>query len=139
MLKIRMQRTGRKNDPSFRVVVGEHTMGPKSGRFLEKLGFYDPHTKQQTLNKERIEYWISKGAQVSESMHNMLINAKILSGKKINVLPKKSPPKKEDKEEAAVASAAPVAAAEKAEESEAGQSGGDTGATDAGGADGASA
>lgn len=114
-------------------------MGPKSGRFLEKLGFYDPHTKQQTLNKERIEYWISKGAQVSESMHNMLINAKILSGKKINVLPKKSPPKKEGNEEAAVASAAPVAAAEKAEESEAGQGGGDVGATDAGGADGASA
>lgn len=107
MLKIRLQRVGRKNSPSYRVVVGEHTIGPKSGKFLETLGSYNPKTKMRTLSAERIQYWLSKGAQASGTVHNMLVSANVISGKKINVLPKKSPPKKEETAE----SVAPVASA----------------------------
>ena len=87
MLKIRMQRTGRTNAPSFRIVVLEHTRSPKAGNFLEKLGTYNPKTKVRILNAERIKYWISVGAQLSATVHNMLISAGIIEGKKINVLP----------------------------------------------------
>ena len=52
------------------------------------------------LNGERIKHWIANGAQVSETLHNMLVNEKIISGKKINVLPKKKPIVKDVKEEA---------------------------------------
>jgi len=99
MLKIRLQRIGRKNDPRFRVVVIESTKGPKSGNFIEMLGSYDPHKNTTTLNGERITHWMSHGAQVSGTVHNILINEKIITGKKINVLPKKSPIVKEKKEE----------------------------------------
>lgn len=109
MLKIRLQRTGRTNDPSYRVVVTEHTNGPKSGRAVEKVGTYNPKSKVRTLDAERIKYWISKGAQASGTMHNMLISAGIISGKKINVLPKKTVPKKD-------LPAAPEAAAQAGEE-----------------------
>lgn len=113
MLKIRMQRTGRKNDPSFRVVVAEHTRSPKAGNFLERLGSYNPKSKERILNAERITYWMSKGAQASGTMHNMLISAGIITGKKVNVLPKKTPIVKETPaEEAAPAAEAPAAEAE---------------------------
>lgn len=106
MLKIRLQRTGRTNNPSYRVVVTEHTNGPKSGRAVEALGSYNPKTKERVLNDERIKYWLSVGAKATGTMHNMLVNAKIVTGKKINVLPKKTVPKKDEP----VAEAAPAAA-----------------------------
>jgi small subunit ribosomal protein S16 len=87
MLKIRLQRVGRINSPSYRVIVAEHARGPKTGNFVEVVGTYDPKTKSRTLNADRIKYWISVGAQPSDTMHNMLISAGITSGKKINVLP----------------------------------------------------
>lgn len=118
MLKIRLQRTGRTNDPSYRVVVTEHTNGPKSGRAVEKLGSYNPKSKERVLNEERITYWLSKGAQASGTMHNMLVSAGIVKGKKINVLPKKTVEKKEEPQ--AAAEAAPAAPqAEAAVEAEA--------------------
>jgi small subunit ribosomal protein S16 len=89
MLMIRLQRTGRTNDPHFRVVVCEHTIGPKAGKYLEKLGSYNPKTKIRILDTERIAYWMSKGAKPSETMHNMLITEGAIKGKKINVLWKK--------------------------------------------------
>lgn len=109
MLKIRLQRTGRTNDPSYRVVVTEHTNGPKSGRAVENVGSYNPKSKERILDGERIKYWISKGAQASGTMHNMLISAGITTGKKINVLPKKTVPKKEEVAEEAAPAEAPAA------------------------------
>jgi small subunit ribosomal protein S16 len=96
MLKIRLQRTGRTNDPSYRVVVTEHTNSPKSGRAVEKLGSYNPKSKERVLDADRIKYWISKGAKASGTMHNMLISAGIISGKKVNVLPKKTVQKRDE-------------------------------------------
>jgi small subunit ribosomal protein S16 len=87
MLKIRMQRVGRINQPSYRIVVIEHTSSPKAGKFVEKLGTYNPHTKARTLDEARVKYWISVGAQPSATMHNMLVSSGVISGKKINVLP----------------------------------------------------
>ena len=93
MLMIRLQRFGRKNDPNFRFVLTDKRNATKSGKFLEILGFLNPKTKQKKLEAERIKYWISKGAKVSPTVHNMLISEKIIEGKKINVVP---PPKKEE-------------------------------------------
>ena len=94
MLKIRLQRIGRKNDPSFRVVLTDKRNSTKSGKFLEILGTYNPKAHEMNLMPERIKYWISQGAKPSETMHNFLVKEKIVTGKKINVLPKKSPTKK---------------------------------------------
>lgn len=112
MLKIRLQRTGRTNNPSYRVVVTEHTNGPKSGRATEILGSYNPKTKERVLDGERIKHWLKNGAQASGTMHNMLVSAGILSGKKINVLPKKTVPKKDEPVAETPAAEAPAVPAE---------------------------
>lgn len=116
MLKIRLQRVGRVHDPKFRLVVTESTNSSKSGRFLEVLGAYDPRTDECTVNGERAKHWLSRGAKATPTIHNLLITTKVITGKKINVLPKKSAPAKEP--EAAVeapATAAPAAQAPAAE------------------------
>jgi small subunit ribosomal protein S16 len=112
MLKIRLQRVGRKHEPTFRVVLTESQNSTKSGRMLEILGSHDPRHKDMTaLNAERITYWISKGAKPTDTMHNMLISKKIIQGKKVNALPRKTPIKKEGDAAEASQTAAPVAEA----------------------------
>ncbi|MEK7662076.1 MAG: 30S ribosomal protein S16 [Patescibacteria group bacterium] len=97
---IRLQRTGRKNDPYFRVVLTDRRNSPKSRNFTEILGDYDVKKGKITLKGERILHWIKMGAKTSPTMHNFLVSEKIISGKKINVLPRKSPIKKEGSESA---------------------------------------
>jgi len=98
MLMIRLQRTGRKHIPSFRVVLTDKRNSTKSGKTLETLGFFNAENdKERNLDAERIKYWLSKGAQLSGTLHNYLIEQKIITGKKINVLPKKRPIKVEEK------------------------------------------
>lgn len=72
MLKIRFQRIGRKKLPFFRIVVAEHS-NPVKGRFIEIIGHFNPATKELTLEKDRLEHWISKGAQPSERVARMSI------------------------------------------------------------------
>ena len=108
MLKIRMQRIGRINMPSYRLIVVEHTEGPKTGRFTEIVGTYNPRNKEKNLKADRIKYWISVGAQPSDTVHNMLVSEGVITGKKINVLPKFVEPQKE--EVAPAEEAAPTAA-----------------------------
>jgi len=91
MLKIRLQRVGRKHEPTFRVVLTDSKNSTKSGKIHEVLGSYDPRKKTEVFNGERIKEWMSKGAQLSGTLHNLLISHNIISGKKINVLPRKSP------------------------------------------------
>lgn len=93
MLMIRFQRIGRVNDPAFRIVVLEKERAAKSGNIVELLGTYNPRSKALTLNEESVKAWIEKGAQPTDSIKNLLINKGILSGKKVNVLPKKTPQK----------------------------------------------
>ena len=94
MLKIRLQRIGRKNDPAFRAVLTDSKNSTKSGRFLEILGTYNPKAGEKKLETDRIKYWMSKGAKCSDTMHNFLIHDKVIEGKKVNVLPKKHPTQK---------------------------------------------
>ena len=110
---IRLQRVGRKNIPTFRVVVTDKHNSTKSGRYLEVVGAYDPRKNGiKQLQAEKIKMWISKGAKPTGTIHNLLISEKILTGKKVNVLPRKSPPKKEEAPTAPVqTSAAPATAA----------------------------
>lgn len=96
MLTIRLQRRGRKNDPSFRVLVLDSKRGPKSGSYLELLGNYDARTDHVELKAERIKHWMSKGAQVSDTVHNLLVSNNVVEGKKRNVLPKKTVAKVEE-------------------------------------------
>jgi small subunit ribosomal protein S16 len=105
MLKIRLKRVGRKHDPSFRLVVVESRRGPKSGRYLEHLGSYDARTNAKNVNGERVRHWLSVGAQVSDTAHNLLVDLGVVTGKKINVLPRKLPTAKEVDESAAQTSA----------------------------------
>lgn len=81
---IRLQRTGRRNNPSFRVALAEKRSKPKSGA-LELLGSFDPKTKQSILKKDRILYWLSQGAHPSATAHNLLISQGVTQGKKIAV------------------------------------------------------
>ena len=97
MLMIRLKRVGRKHDPSYRVVVTDNRKGPKSGKYVENLGFYDPRRNIREVKGDRVKYWISVGAQVSDTVHNILITEKIIEGNKKNVLPKKSPIIKKEK------------------------------------------
>ena len=101
MLMIRFQRIGRRNDPAFRIVVLEKERAAKAGNVVEQLGTYNPRTKALTLNEQHVKDWIAKGAQPTGSMHNLLINKGVITGKKVNVLSKKTPQKKEGAETAA--------------------------------------
>jgi len=83
MLVIRLFRTGKKNQPSFKVVVTDKRRPPRAGRFVEEVGFYNPLTKEKILRGERIKYWLSVGAKPSDTVYNLLIKEKIIEGKKI--------------------------------------------------------
>ncbi len=90
MLKIRLQRVGRKHEPSFRLVLTDSKNSTKSGKSLEILGNYDSRKGEKSAFKaDRIAHWMSKGAQASATVHNLLVEKKIISGKKVNPLPLK--------------------------------------------------
>ena len=117
MLKIRLQRVGRKHDPSYRIVATNQRTGPKSNKHVAILGQYDSIRKTTTINDaEQIKDMISKGAQVSPRVHNILVTEGVLEGKKVNVLPKKTPIIKEPTEEELAAEAKAAADAAPAEE-----------------------
>ncbi len=84
MLTIRLSRIGRKKKPMYRLVISEKSQTPK-GRALEYLGSYNPYTKILDAKKDRIEYWLSKGAGMSNTVNNLLISKLIIKGKKIKV------------------------------------------------------
>ena len=94
MLKIRLQRTGRKNDPAFRVVLTDSKNSTKSGKFIEILGSYNVKSGEVLFKTDRIQKWIKDGAQVSDTVHNFLVAQKVIDGKKKNVLSRKAPTQK---------------------------------------------
>lgn len=87
MLTIRLQRLGKKNTPTYRLVISEKARDTQ-GRNLEILGSFNPHAKENGLapNTDRIKYWLAKGAQTSNTVHNLFLKAGIISDAK----PKKS-------------------------------------------------
>ena len=73
MVRIRLRRTGAKNNPAYRVVVADQN-SPRDGAFIETIGHYLP-TRQPAeveINAERAQYWLSKGAQPSETVASLL-------------------------------------------------------------------
>ena len=98
MLKIRLQRVGRKNDPSFRIVVMQHQKDSQSGKFIEILGDYNARAGKPQVKADRIKHWLAMGAQASGTVHNILVKQKVIAGKKINVMPKRKPVEKKPEE-----------------------------------------
>ncbi len=91
MLAIRLKRVGRTNDPSFRIIVQDHRRSPKKTRGVaEYVGSYDARKGKPQIDAERVKYWISMGAQPSDTVHNLLVSAKIIDAKKVNAMNKKT-------------------------------------------------
>lgn len=86
MLSIRLSRTGKKNQPSYRLIVSEKTKDPW-GTYLEILGYYNPRNEAKitALKEERLKYWISKGAQLSATVNNLLVTAGVVNAPKMKV------------------------------------------------------
>jgi small subunit ribosomal protein S16 len=112
MLKIRLQRIGRKNEPHYRVIVTESGRGPKSGKVVEFVGSYNPKMGIVEINAERAKYWLSVGAQASDTVFNMLVSKGVIEAKKRNALPYKKPVVDEEAIKRAEEEAAAKAAAE---------------------------
>lgn len=86
MLTIRLARTGKKKQAQFRLVVSEKTKDTK-GDYLELLGHLNPHdvSRKSVIKEDRVKYWIEKGAQTSDTVKNLLIDAGIIKGAKLKV------------------------------------------------------
>jgi len=116
-LKIRLARGGAKKRPFYRIVVAEAS-SPRDGRFVERIGSYNPmlpsgHDDRLVLDGERAKYWMSKGAKPTLRVHKMMAGIGLLDSPEIREQPKKSAPgqKRLDREEAAAEAAATAAEA----------------------------
>lgn len=80
MLSIRLSRTGRRKQPSYRLIVVEKARDPW-GKYLELLGHYNPRSKELVCQAERVKHWLSHGAQASATAHNLLLRHGVVVGK----------------------------------------------------------
>jgi len=109
-LKIRLARAGAKKRPYYHIVVAD-SRSPRDGRFIEKVGAYNPmlpsdHAERVRLNDERIKHWLSNGAQATDRVARFLGNAGLAPKPTYNEQPKQSAPKKRAQERAAAAAKA---------------------------------
>jgi len=88
MLAIKFKRIGKKHQPSYRIIVAEKR-SKMGGDCVEDLGWYDPISKKFEIKKERIIYRLKTGAQPTASIHNLLVKAGVIEGKKLAVHKKK--------------------------------------------------
>lgn len=114
-LKIRLARGGAKKRPFYAVVVSD-SRSPRDGRFIERLGTYNPmldkgHADRLVLKTERIQHWLSVGALPTDRVARFLSDAGLVAKPAINESPKKSAPKAKAQERAKAAAAAAAAAA----------------------------
>ncbi len=86
MLTIRLSRRGKNKKPTYRLIVGEKSKDT-FGDALEILGYYNPRANPKivSLKGERIKHWLSVGSQISPTVHNLLVDQKIISGPKVKV------------------------------------------------------
>ncbi len=82
MLVIKLSQKGKVNKRMFRLIISEKSRDPY-GNVLETLGSYNPHTKELLSKNERISYWLSKGAQMTPTVNNLLVEKKVIEGKKV--------------------------------------------------------
>lgn len=112
MLTIRLQRTGTKNKPAFRIVLAE-SYRAASKQALEVLGHYNPRSKDFGIkDPERLNYWINQHVQVSPTVHNLLVEKKILTGKKVKAWQPKARTDADAKSQTVAENKAPEAAVE---------------------------
>lgn len=108
-LSMRLSRGGRKQRPFYRIVVADKR-APRDGRYIERLGTYNPllandDDKRVVLNEERVKYWLEQGAEPSDRVGLMLAKAGLAGKPEVRETPKKSAPsektllKRQDKEE----------------------------------------
>lgn len=97
MLKIKLQRTGRKHEPTFRLLLTDSKNSTKTGKFLEVLGSHDFRKDNTEIKKDRVLYWMKNGVKPTPTVHNLLVTHKIIDAKKINVLPRRTPKAKKTK------------------------------------------
>src|ERR1700690_1075713 len=90
MLTIRLQRTGKKNQADFRIVLAEKE-APVQKKVVEILGSYNPRKKTFQVKEERVKYWVAQRVELSETIHNLLVDKKFVEGKKVKAfnIPKK--------------------------------------------------
>lgn len=81
--RIRLRRTGARNLPLYRIVVAD-SRSPVKGRFIEKLGWYDPRAKKVQVDKNKVLSWVGKGAKVSNSVKKLLLNFAIVPSNVLN-------------------------------------------------------
>ncbi|MCX6714107.1 MAG: 30S ribosomal protein S16 [Candidatus Vogelbacteria bacterium] len=89
MLMIRLQRVGRKNDPSFRMVVVDSHEAAQTGKVIEVVGSYDARQGSPIVKEDRVTYWMSVGAKLSDTAYNLLVRKGIIKGEKKNIASKK--------------------------------------------------
>lgn len=82
MLAIKLSKTGKTNKKMFRLIISEKGRDPY-GDVLEILGSYNPHSKELVAKTDRVNYWIGKGAQMTATVNNLLVEKKIIEGKKV--------------------------------------------------------
>jgi small subunit ribosomal protein S16 len=97
MLKIKLQRTGRKHEPTFRLLLTDSKNSTKTGKFLEVLGSHDFRKDNTEIKKDRVLYWMKNGVKPTPTVHNLLVTHKIIEDKKINVQPRRKPKEKKSK------------------------------------------
>ena len=119
-LKIRLSRGGSKKRPFYRIVVAE-AAAPRDGRYVERVGHYNPmvpkeHENRLSVNSDRVKFWMNKGAKPTDRVHKLLALADILKAPEIREQPKKSAVgRKRAEREAVVAEAKATDAATVAE------------------------
>ncbi|MBZ1356223.1 MAG: 30S ribosomal protein S16 [Candidatus Nealsonbacteria bacterium] len=82
MITIRFLRIGKKKQPVFKIVVTDKKNPPTAGRFIDEVGFHNPITKENRIDKDKVLHWISKGAKPSDTVRNLLIKGGIIQGQK---------------------------------------------------------
>lgn len=97
MLMLRLQRIGRRNEAHFKIVVIEKTKGPKSQKYVDIVGSYNPKMGTIQMDEDKVKKHLSNGVQPSDTVYNMLVSKGLVEGRKKNVLPKKSPVIDEEK------------------------------------------
>lgn len=104
MLRLRLQRRGKKNYATYRVVVADQR-APIKGKFVADVGSYNPHTDAFVVNKDVVNDWIGKGVQPSNTVHNLLVTHGVIKADKVTSWKPKVRQTEEGKETKAVASA----------------------------------
>ncbi len=110
MLKIRLQRIGKRGQAYFKVIVTEHTQKPK-GQYLELLGSYDPHKNELAVDSEKVKHWLGQGAKMSKTINNLLVGKGVIEGEKVQVWKPKKKKGGKPPAEASPAKAIPTAEA----------------------------